>query len=99
MSRVKCPYPERFRLLCRRERYTGHGYVTEWVECEAKKDNGWYACYVIHDNGRERAWYGSQLGRPMRWKELQEAFARGTDVRQITEEPDDVDLPDFSELL
>lgn len=99
MARVNCPFPTRFRCMCRVVRYEyGRGYVDSWVECEAVKENGWYRFYEVkcHSGGRE--YLAGEHFHAIRWKELQIALDRQVDIQlvdQVSEDTEEVNLDDL----
>lgn len=100
MARSQCPFPEKFRVVCRVSRYRlGLGYVDDWLECEAVKDNGWYRFYEVRRNAAGHEWHGGEYYRPKRWKELQVALERGIDIRMAELPTEDEIVPDLSDLI
>ena len=101
MARERSPFADRFSVLCLRSKwYPGRGYVDEWVECETRKDNGWYSFYekVWARNGARYS-LGSEVHRPLRWRELQAELASMVQIRPIEGEPEDTEIPDLTEIL
>lgn len=100
MARASCPFPDRFRCVCRLSRYQyGCGYVDDWVECEARKDNGWYRFYEVKRRQNGTEYLGGECYRPSRWKELQIALERAIDIQLIASVSDDTEDIDLSDLL
>lgn len=101
MARAQCPFPDKFRVYCRRTRYVyGRGYVDDWVECEAFKDHGWYRFYEVRtDNATGREWHAGEYYHPQRWKELQAALDCGVEIRMAEMPVEDEMVPDLADLI
>ena len=100
MARAQCPFPERFRVYCFTRRYVyQRGYVEDWIECEAKKENGWYRFYEVKMSAAGRMYLAGEFYHPIRWKELQIALDRGIDIRMAEFPTEDEVIPDLGDLI
>lgn len=100
MARAQCPFPDKFRVYCYTRRYDGRrGYVDQWVECEAQKENGWYRFYEIRMSAVGTVYHGREHYYPVRWKELQIALDRGVDIQMAEMPTEDETIPDLNDLI
>ena len=101
MARERCPYPDRFGLMYKTTTFMrGRGYVDQWVECEALKDNGWYRFYRRSwDATHTRSTLGSMVGTPVRWRDLQRLLEGGDKIAMVPTVDENDEVPDFADIL
>lgn len=101
MTRERCPYPDRFDLLYKATSFVrGRGYVDQWIECVARKDNGWYRFYKkIWNDAHTGFTIGAMVGTPLRWRELQRSLQSGDRLALIEVAAEADDVPDFADIL